>query len=316
MDKKPFFSVVIPLYNKEDYIEDTLKSVFAQTFSDFEVIIINDGCTDKTMDIVHHFKDPRLKIFNQLNAGLSIARNNGIKKATTDYIAFIDGDDLWGSNHLQQLYDLIKLYPNKGLYSTGYTIQKSKKTSHRAQFNDLPKNFKGVVPNFFKHSLQHCVAWVGSICIPTKVLEEMDYFDPEIFSEQDTDLYIKMALNNYEFVLDDTSASAVHNKTMSNNLSNYKFKTKIPKLLFSYKASELENHHLKKYMDSNRFSTIVFFKLSSNKELERQLKKDIEVKNLTPLQRLVINSPDFLVKILFYLKDKLKLNPFVLFKQK
>lgn len=315
MNIKPFFTVIIPLYNKEDYIEDALKSIFNQTFEGFEIIIINDGCTDKSMDIVHSFKDSRLKIINQSNKGLSIARNNGIKKAYTDYIAFIDGDDLWGNNHLQQLHDLINLYPNCGLYATGYTIQKSKTISHRAQFNDLPKNFKGIVPNFFKHSLQHCVAWVGSICIPTKILEEMNYFDTEIFSEQDTDLYIKIALKNYDFVLDDTMPSAVHNKTMSNNLSNYKNKTKIPKFLLSYKSFELQNPHLKKYLDLNRFSTVVFFQLSSNTELKQELKKDIDLKNLTTLQRFIIGSPDFIVKILFYLKDKLKLNPFILFKQ-
>lgn len=311
----PFFSIVIPLYNKELFIGQTLDSVLAQTFTDFEIIIIDDGCTDKSVAIVNSLEDDRIKLFHQKNQGLSIARNNGIKNSNSDYIALIDADDTWSDHHLQQLYNLIKDYPENGVYGTGYVIQKSKNINHRANFYKLPENFRGIVPNFFKHSLQHCVAWVGSICIPKKVFEAMDYFDTEIFSEQDTDLYIKIALNGYKFVLDDTSISAVHYKASdNNNLSNYKNKVAIPKFLNAYKVEEKENIDLKKYMDLNRFSTLVFFKMSGKKTLEKQLRKDVNLKNLTRLQKYILMSPNVVVKTLFYLKEKLKLNPFIVFK--
>ncbi|SHG49389.1 glycosyltransferase family 2 protein [Winogradskyella jejuensis] len=312
----PFFSVVIPLYNKEQYIKETLKSVLNQTFDNFEVIIINDGSTDKSFEVAKSFNDHRLKFFQQENQGLSIARNNGIKKSASGYIALIDADDLWSPNHLQKLYNLIQDYPNKGLYASRYAIKKSKKVTHQVNYYKLPEDFRGIVPSFFKHSLQHCVAWVSSICVPKKVFEDMNYFDPEIYSEQDTDLYIRMALKNYEFVLDASETTAIHNKTMSDNLSNYKNKTKVPRLLYAYKDEEKKNDYLNRYIDLNRFSTIVFLKLAGNKPLENELKEDITYQNLSRFQRIVINLPNPLVRLLFKAKDILKLNPFLVFKMK
>lgn len=316
MQKAAFFSVIIPLYNKELYVSNTLTSVLDQTFTDFEVIIINDGSTDKSVNIAEEFNDPRIKFIHQENQGLSVARNNGIKRANSEYIALIDADDLWSPNHLQQLYDLIQLYPNKGLYATGYAIKKSQNITHNANYYKLPKDFKGVVPNFFKHSLQHCVAWVGAICIPKKIFEDLNYFDPKIFSEQDTDLYIRMALKGYEFVLDASKTSAIHNKIMEDNLSNYKFKTKVPKLLFDYKTQEKNNIYLNKYIDLNRFSTIVFLKLAGDTKKVNELKEDITLSNLSKLQRLIIALPNTIVRLLFKAKDWLKLNPFAVFKMK
>jgi glycosyltransferase involved in cell wall biosynthesis len=309
----PFFSIVIPLYNKEKYIKDTLTSVLNQTFTDFEVIIVNDGSTDTSIEEIEKFNDPRILVFNQPNMGLSEARNTGIKNASADYLAFIDADDFWYEHHLDQLYQLINLYPGKGLYSTGYTLQKSETIFHRAKFNDLPEQFIGVVPGFFKHSLQNCIAWVAAICIPKKVFKEIGYFDPEIFSEQDTDLYIRIALK-YQVVIDDTSVSAIYNRTMDDNLSNFAQKTTIPKLLYSYKKEEHIYPDLKRYMDYNRFSTIIYFKLSSNKELANTLKSDIDFKNLTALQRLLIRLPIRPLRFLFYTKNKLYLNALHIFK--
>lgn len=314
-DNTTFFSIIIPLYNKESYIRETLNSVLAQTYTNYEIIIINDGSTDKSLEIAQSFSDKRLRFIDQDNQGLSIARNNGIKAAKSEFIAFIDADDLWKVNHLQQLYNLIKDYPDKAVYGTGYMLMKSKKVFHRAVFNNLPEHFRGVVPNFFNHSMQHCIAWVSSICIPKKILEELNYFDPDIFSEQDTDLYIRIALNDYDYVLDNTLATAIHNRTMADNLSNFKTKLTIPKLLYAYKDIEANNVLLKRYIDLNRFSTAVFFKLSSKKKLEKELKKSIDKKSLTMLQCLILISPNFLVRIIFYIKEKLFLNPFIVFKQ-
>lgn len=312
---KPFFSVIIPLYNKEVFIKNTLKSVINQTFKDFEVIIVNDGSTDKSLQQAGLIHDDRITIITLPNSGLSVARNTGIKNAKANHIAFIDADDFWKDNHLQQLYNLIHRYPNMGMYCTGYTLKKSDSIFHRARFNDLPANFVGVVPNFFKHSLQHCVAWVGAICIPRNIFDAIGNFDPEIFSEQDTDLYIRIALK-YNVALDNSSASAIYNRTMDDNMSNFSQKKTIPKLLHAYKGLEPKNHDLKKYLDLNRFSTLIFFKLSSNRTLEKTLIKDIDLNNLNRLQRVLLYMPNGIVRVLFKIKTKLKLNPLFVFKQK
>jgi len=90
----PKISVIIPAYNAEKTIRETIESVCKQTFSDFELIIINDGSKDKTLEIAQSIKDKRIKVFCYENRGLSTARNRGISKANGEYIAFLDADDL------------------------------------------------------------------------------------------------------------------------------------------------------------------------------------------------------------------------------
>ena len=100
-------SIVIPLYNKGFIISETLDSVLAQTFTDFEIIIVNDGSTDNGFEIVSQFSDKRIKLFQQQNKGAAAARNLGIEKATGELIAFLDADDYWYPNHLEVVLDII-----------------------------------------------------------------------------------------------------------------------------------------------------------------------------------------------------------------
>lgn len=102
----PKISVVIPLYNKAFSIEKTLKTVLQQTFSDFEIVIINDGSTDNSAEIVESIKDCRVQLYHQENQGAAAARNFGIEKSNGNLIAFLDADDFWNPNHLEELYKL------------------------------------------------------------------------------------------------------------------------------------------------------------------------------------------------------------------
>ena len=97
----PKISVVIPMYNKENFIKETLDSVLQQTFTDFEVIIVNDCSTDNSGKVILECKDKRIKtIEHKTNKGLSAARNTGILNSKSDYIAFLDADDTWNENYL------------------------------------------------------------------------------------------------------------------------------------------------------------------------------------------------------------------------
>ena len=89
----PTISIIIPAYNAESTIKKTIKSVLKQTFGDFEIIVIDDGCTDRTVEIVRAINDPRIAIFSYQNGGLPTARNRGIQQAKGEYIAFLDSDD-------------------------------------------------------------------------------------------------------------------------------------------------------------------------------------------------------------------------------
>ena len=96
----PKFSIVVPVYNVEDYIERCLDSIKNQTYNDYEVIVINDGTKDNSMDIVKKYN---VKVINQKNQGLSVARNNGVKAATGDYLIFLDSDDYWKPKLLEKI---------------------------------------------------------------------------------------------------------------------------------------------------------------------------------------------------------------------
>lgn len=122
-----FFSVIIPLYNKEKYIEDTIKSVLNQTFKNFEIIVINDGSTDNSLKIVKNFSDQRIFIIDQRNLGLSTARNNGVKNAIFNYIAFLDADDLWMEDYLQTIFNLIQFNDSYEVFTTSIKVLKPKK---------------------------------------------------------------------------------------------------------------------------------------------------------------------------------------------
>lgn len=102
-----FFSIVIPLYNKERYIKSTLDQVLNQSFQDFEIIVINDGSTDSSAKIVEQISDSRIKLFNKKNGGVSSARNHGIKKSSGKYIAFLDADDCWDKYYLEKMHQVI-----------------------------------------------------------------------------------------------------------------------------------------------------------------------------------------------------------------
>lgn len=113
-------SIVIPLYNKEETITNTLESIFRQTYSDFEIIIINDGSTDDSVKIINQkFNDKRIRIINQKNSGVSAARNKGIEESRGEWISFLDGDDEWLPNYLEEVQKAIKKYPNNTIIITG-----------------------------------------------------------------------------------------------------------------------------------------------------------------------------------------------------
>jgi glycosyltransferase involved in cell wall biosynthesis len=106
----PEVSVIIPVYNTEQFLEDCLNSVLAQTFTDFEIIAVDDGSTDNSAAIVKQFaaKDNRIVIIHQENKGLSEARNTGIKAARGNWITFVDSDDMLAPSFLQKLWDAAK----------------------------------------------------------------------------------------------------------------------------------------------------------------------------------------------------------------
>ncbi len=114
-------SVVIPLFNKAQYIERTLRSALAQTYNDFEIIVVDDGSEDGGDRIVEAIKEPRIRLIRQENAGPGAARNRGIESSQGQFIAFLDADDLWLPGKLQDQTNFMLRHPEVGLSATNYT---------------------------------------------------------------------------------------------------------------------------------------------------------------------------------------------------
>lgn len=124
----PFFTVIIPVYDKELYISKTITSVLNQTFSDFELLLVIDPCTDKTVEVIQTFTDERINIFHRDKPGPGgyAARNFGIENAKADWLVFQDADDWWYPNHLEVLHENILKHSVFQIFTTGYqTLNKS-----------------------------------------------------------------------------------------------------------------------------------------------------------------------------------------------
>lgn len=289
------FSIVIPLYNKERHITDTLTSVLEQTYQNFEIIVVNDGSTDKSVDEVTSIQDDRVKLFNIENHGVSYARNYGIARASYDFIAFLDADDYWYKNHLEELKDLIEEFPGCGIYAKAYKKMFYDTTVLEAKFSNLEHNCRGILEDYFQHSLIDAIAWTSAVAIPKRMFQLYGNFDPELLSGQDTDMWIRIAL--MEKVAFDSSISAkkiIHNAT--NHLSLSSSIADRIKLLYRYKDQENNNPNFKTYMMLNRFSVALERKMAGDYNSFDSIRKDIDTTQLNWKQRILLKSPKGLLK--------------------
>ena len=128
----PTFSVVIPTYNQADFLKVALASVLAQTYDDFELIVVNNYSSDHTLDVLAEVTDARLSVINFRNDGIIAAsRNTGIKASKGAYVAFLDSDDAWNSNKLERVAQAIADFPQAGLYSHGEVMVRGGKITAR-----------------------------------------------------------------------------------------------------------------------------------------------------------------------------------------
>ena len=182
------FSVVIPLYNKEKSIENAIRSVLAQTFADFELLVVNDGSTDKSCEIVAAIPDSRIRIIDKPNGGVSSARNCGILAAKYEYVAFIDADDYWKPDFLETIKGLIADYPEAGCYATGYACK-----FNNSILNAFAVKKRGLVKDFFKQVYKAPIMHASSVCVKKSIFENIGYFNTCITRAEDYDMWARLA---------------------------------------------------------------------------------------------------------------------------
>lgn len=200
-------SVIIPLYNKRANVIPTVLSVIQQTVANYELIIVDDGSTDGSAEVVKSMPEflaaesaCRARLIRKQNGGVCSARNRGIAEAKYDYVAFLDGDDLWAPDFLEEMVRMINDYPEAYLYSSNYAETINGKIIREVP-TGLPVGFRGIVDHYFEMPDRVSDLVCSSSAVVRKdVFEEVGYFDERIRYAEDTDMWWRiMARHPFAF---------------------------------------------------------------------------------------------------------------------
>jgi glycosyltransferase involved in cell wall biosynthesis len=246
-------SVIVPLYNKEHHIEKSINSIINQTYSNFEVIIIDDGSSDNSLNIIRTIVDARIKIITQPNAGVSAARNRGINESKGEYITFLDADDLWEKDYLETQIKLTINYPSCDIFATNYKFRQSNGQEFQPIIQNLPFNTTdGVLDNYFTvASNSHPPITSISVLIRRKALLSVGGFPVGIRSGEDLLTWARLACRyNIAF---SRKICAIYNLGDGYNYSNLPPRRQDENDPVGYELKKLMSHHpnikgLKKYI--------------------------------------------------------------------
>lgn len=189
---KPLISIVIPLYNKESSILTTIQSVISQTYTDYELIVVNDGSTDNGTKIVENYPDTRINLINKENGGVCSARNRGIQEAKGEYIALLDADDLWDVKYLEEQVKMMNDFPDAAMWSINYAETRNGKIVRRVP-TGLPDGYRGYVEHYFEmpervSDLFH----PSSTVVRREVFDKVGLFDERIKYAEDSDMWFRV----------------------------------------------------------------------------------------------------------------------------
>lgn len=202
-------SVVIPLFNKVRYIERAIRSVLAQTHRDFELVVVDDGSTDGSGEIVRRISDPRLRLVSQENKGECGARNRGIGECRHDIIAFLDADDEWFPRFLEAVLGLRERHPAAGMYATAYCLGYADRLERPAFLGCPVERIGGLIPDYFESCLGPHPVTSSSVLIPREVLENVGGFPPGVRAGGDLHTWTRIALR-YRIAWSPTEGAVYH----------------------------------------------------------------------------------------------------------
>lgn len=272
-------SVVIPLYNKEKSIKSTIESVLAQTYVNYEIIVVDDGSTDNSVNVVNEILDSRIRLIKKVNGGVSSARNEGILAAKGEYIAFLDGDDLWHPLYLETLNQLIVDFPDATIYGIGFdkinddTILESDNIDVKRGFvDDVWDNYPGY--------------WTGSSSSSSReLLIKLGMFDTRMTHGEDIDMWWRLLLNGKGAY--DSRVLAFYRQETENRAMNriIPLENHIPFFIDNYIVARQNNISFRRYFDREmlyRLYPYLFDKKYKNiaKKLAKKIDFSIQKKSM------------------------------------
>lgn len=299
------FSVVIPLYNKEQSITNTIQSVLDQTFQDFEIVVVNDGSTDKSVERVKEFDDPRIRVIDKPNGGVSSARNRGIEEAKYEWIAFLDGDDWWKEKYLYEMNNLINDFPHAVIYGANYSVLDNVAISIKK--NNLSPNFRGILVDYYKIALNSMLFSSSSTIIDKKKVGDI-LFDERLSLGEDLDFWLRCTEKGAAAYYN--TALAVYNHDDPMRAMNKKHDITKNYIFHSekYEGLEAKDKDFNRLINSLRLRKIPEVFLNSN-ATDEQLKHFLSLIDYTyqnSKHTYFAKLPFLLKKLVIYLKYKSK----------
>ncbi len=223
----PTISVVIPLYNKRPYIARAVHSIVNQEFRDWELIVVDDGSTDGSVDELAPFRnDPRIRILRSSNRGVSAARNLGLREMRAEYCAFLDADDVFLPDHLGGIAELARRYPSAGIFGTAYYWAFP---DGRHLTLALPAERFSIMADYFEQSracgfLPVCAS---SVAFSRRAVERVGGFLEGIGIGEDVEYYARVALD-FAVAYDANPSAAYYRLTPASAMRSYRWAPDVP----------------------------------------------------------------------------------------
>lgn len=287
-------SVVIPLYNKEHNLRETVQSVLSQTYKDFKLIVVNDGSSDNSLGVLSEFKDSRILIFDQENRGVSAARNKGINESKTEYIALLDADDVWDSGYLADMMGFIQDYPEAALFGCGYSFQNINSKVVNTDLG-LPVDHRGYI-DYFYYAKDNTLFTSSSVIFRKDAFLEIGGFDETLSRGEDIDLWIRFAL---------TRKVAFYNRPLviyKLNAENRAFNNPVTKKqcliwnLNRYSQFEKSSEEFKEFLDNWRLAHVHNYLTGTSNEVTEigSILNSINLKNKSLVWTILKHLPKVL----------------------
>lgn len=197
MKSIPFFSIIIPTYNRLPFLKIALGSALNQNFTDYELIIADDGSTDKTKDFIHNLDYPCLRYFYQKNSGPASARNLGIKKAKGKYICFLDSDDRFRKDKLKITYQHIKQNPSYKIFHSQEIWYRNGKLLRQKKRHKKPTGF------VFANAARLCSVSISTAAIKKEIFSDIGNFDPKLPACEDYEFWLRATSRYPVYLIND-----------------------------------------------------------------------------------------------------------------
>ncbi len=300
---RPKISVVIPVYNKANYVGQTIQSVLKQTFTDYELILVNDGSSDASLAVLQNFKANNIKLIDQTNKGLCAARNIGIQAAQGEIIALLDADDLWEKQHLQSIYELSINFPEAHLYGCAYLEVFKNGRAVAPKINLDTDKQQLLIKDFFTASLYQPLVPPSSFAFKKNIIDKIGGFDEAVTYFEDVDFYIRAHLKYkmaYSALPTLRYRFESENQVTHSNLHHERIAE-----LSRYLVENPNHRSLKKYINQHWYFLCNHFKTEGATQHYKSMRKKLNTRYLNLQQRLLLALPTPLLRGLRNFKKQL-----------